>query len=96
MSLAKDNHIPPYFRLYLLKIISNIKEIRCEKCNSYENLELHHTKYSTEQNTSIKDIQILCGKCHRNQDNTKITSSLKTIFENGKRFCVMSNLRFEY
>ncbi len=34
----------------------------CSKCGSKENLEMHHLTY---KNPTIKDIMILCRKCHK-------------------------------
>jgi 5-methylcytosine-specific restriction endonuclease McrA len=97
MSRSLDNWMPEMMRAYVAKAISKTREIKCEECGTYENLEFHHKKYSTEENATIKDIKILCTKCHRNAKASKRRGSgLRTIFENGKRFCEVSKFRFEY
>jgi hypothetical protein len=73
---------------------NNFRAIKCEKCGAYENLELHHIKYEPKERVYLKDIKILCGKCHRN-DSSK-GSALKTVFENGERFCVTNGYKFPY
>lgn len=88
--------ISKQMRVYLAKSIADSgREIRCEKCNSYEDLEFHHKKYDF---ATINDISVLCVKCHRNAKTAKKIrrSTLKTIFENGKRFCCVSGCQFEY
>lgn len=80
-------------RMYVAKCISDTREIRCEKCGAYDNLEFHHKRY---EGATIKDIQILCEKCHRNVKRSDKSSHLKTVFERGKRFCEGSKWRFEY
>ena len=88
---SKNNWLSPFFRTYIARIIAKTREIRCEKCGVYEGLEFHHTKY---ENVSINDIRIRCNKCHRNC--AKPFSLLKTVFEEGKRFCIVSGYKFEY
>lgn len=91
---SKFNWLPRQMKLYVLQIISKQKEIRCEKCGSYKNLELHHKKYAPLERVSISDIQLLCGKCHRN--NNHKYSKLSTVFIKDKRYCVGSNFKFAY
>jgi hypothetical protein len=83
-------------RVYLAQAITNSgREIKCEKCGAFENLEFHHKKYSPR--VTIKDIEILCTKCHRNAKPAKKRGSLlKTVFLEGKRFCVVNYYRFAY
>lgn len=69
---------------------SKNREIKCEKCNRYNNLEFHHKKYIR---ATIDDIKILCSKCHR---NSPTNSQLATIVENGKRYCISSDFKFAY
>ena len=46
------------------------------------------------KNREIKDdIRLLCTKCHRNCD---YHTDLKTVYENGKRYCENSHFKFEY
>lgn len=95
--LYSKGFLTKQMRLYVAKAITDSgREIRCEKkdCRKYEDLEFHHKKY---KNVRIKDIRILCGKHHRNSKIPKnCRSRLKTIFENGKRFCEVSEYKFEY
>jgi len=99
--LYNRNFIPKQMRLYIAWCITHplrpkdFREIRCEKCKRYDNLEFHHRRY---KRVLIKDIRIKCFKCHRNADEVKKNrrSQLKTIFENGKRICEVSGFRFEY
>jgi hypothetical protein len=92
-------------RLYISWCITHprnsrsFREIKCEKCNAYENLEFHHKKYAPEEKVFIKDIRISCNKCHRNSKVTTVEcrrSKLRTVFENGKRYCETSHYKFEY
>lgn len=94
MDNSKKNWLSPQMRTYVLKALSKIKEIRCEKCGAYEGLEFHHIKYAPKENVAIKDLKILCNKCHRNAKN--VLSNIKTVFENGKRYCIASKIKFEY
>lgn len=94
-SNSKKNWLSKQMKLYILPIIAKEREIKCEKCGSLENLELHHTKYEPVEHVSYKDLQILCGKCHRNV-NQKNYSTLRTVYEYGKRFCEFNCYRFEY
>lgn len=91
---SRDNWFNPQIRLYILMAISKTREIRCEKCKTYKNIEMHHKKYAPKK-VSINDIQLLCSKCHRHT-NQKEYSKLKTIFENGRRYCEGVGFRFEY
>jgi len=94
------NAIRNYMYIYIAWCITHpnnpkkFREIRCEKCGIYEGLELHHTKYAPKQMVTIEDIKILCNKCHRNA--RKSLSMLRTIFKNGKRYCIARNFKFEY
>lgn len=91
---SKRNWLSPFFRVYVLQLISKEREIKCEKCGVYEGLEIHHKKYGPIQNVSIDDISLLCNQCHRQTSHR--LSSLKTVFEDGKRFCLVSGHKFEY
>jgi hypothetical protein len=93
MQNSVKNWLSPFFRVYVVKEISKTRVIKCEKCGVLEGLELHHKKYHP-QNVSVNDIQILCNQCHRNTSHK--LSSLKTVFEDGKRFCIVSSHKFEY
>ena len=95
LSPSRFNWLTPMFRIYVLKALSNIKEIRCEKCGAYSNLEMHHKKYAPKQKVTIYDIQLLCGKCHRNSRH-ETYSKVATVFIKGKRYCVTSNFKFPY
>lgn len=77
----------------MAKEISKSRVIQCEKCGIFEGLEMHHAKYHPH-NVSVNDIKILCNLCHRN--SKKKLSQLKTVFEDGKRFCIVSSHKFEY
>jgi len=98
----QDNFLDLMMRLYILYTITHRsdpklnKEIKCEKCGSCEHLELHHIKYIPEE-IYVDDIQLLCPKCHRNSKVSKHKSSqVRTVFENGKRFCELREFKFEY
>lgn len=49
---------------YHRKEILEVKGEKCEECNSVENLEIHHKKYTN----NLEDLQILCMKCHKKLD----------------------------
>ncbi|TBR16974.1 hypothetical protein EPO66_03600 [bacterium] len=91
-------------RLYIVWCLTHPKdpkdfrEIKCEECSSYENLEFHHEKYAPEEEVYLKDIKISCCKCHRNAPvvKGKQRPQLKTVFENGKRYCITSKYKFGY
>lgn len=91
---SKVNWLSPQFKLYVFSTISKKREIKCAKCGSYKNLELHHKRYAPQDNVAIKDIELLCSKCHRNSKQS--LSKVSTVFKNGKRYCVGNNFRFEY
>jgi 5-methylcytosine-specific restriction endonuclease McrA len=38
--------------------------LRCERCDSYEALELHHLHYRTLGSERPEDVELLCPKCH--------------------------------
>lgn len=96
------NSIRNYMYVYICwcfthpKNNKNFREIKCEKCGSYEDLELHHTKYEPEEKVYLKDIKILCAKCHRNDISKRNGNTLRTIFKNKKRYCITTNYEFEY
>ncbi len=97
LSNSQFNMPSHQMKLYLIKaIIQSGREIRCEnrKCGSYKNIEFHHTKYAPKDTVSVKDIKLECSKCHRNSKTP--LSSLSTVFEKGKRFCVGYNFKFAY
>lgn len=96
--VRKEMFMNMEMRMYVAKAMTAAgREIKCEKCGAYENLEFHHLKYAPE-NVTIKDIVLLCPKCHRNSKIPKELrrSRVRTIFENGKRFCETSHYKFEY
>lgn len=93
-SNSQRNWVSPYLKVYLLLLISKEREIKCFTCGAYEGLEIHHKKYGPEHNVSYKDVSLLCSKCHRN--TTHRLSNVRTVFENGKRFCEVSGHKFEY
>lgn len=96
MSNSQDNWLSEQMRMYVIVAISKTREIKCEECGTYEGLELHHSKYLTDTDgCSINDIEILCAKCHRNDDR-KDYSMLRTVFENGRRYCETAKFKFEY
>jgi len=96
---TKINHlnaIKGEMKFYILLAITNLgREIKCEKCGSFSNIELHHSRYSPQGEITIKDIRFLCAKCHRNDSKSKKVR-LSTVFKNGKRYCVGSNFKFAY
>lgn len=87
------NFLTNEMRMYILIVLTKFRkqEIKCSMCGSYTNLEFHHVKY---ENVTVNDIKLVCEKCHRNDDHKR--SQLSTVFENGKRFCVGYNFKFEY
>lgn len=94
------NSLSEMMRYYLLYTMTHRepkelnREIKCEGCEVYEGLEMHHEKYYPKETVTVDDIHLSCNKCHRNDDNPQ--SRVKTVFENGKRFCVASKFKFEY
>jgi len=52
---------------YLLKILGG----KCFKCGKTKNLSIHHKK----RENKIKDLMLLCEKCHREEEN-KVTKSI--------------------
>lgn len=79
----------------LMAMINTGRDIVCEKCGALENLELHHTKYAPLEEVSIFDLKILCGKCHRGSSR-KDHSHVRTVYENGIRYCEVNRFRFQY
>lgn len=55
---------PRYWSYYHRKEILEAKGEKCKKCNSVENLEIHHKKYTN----NLEDLEILCRKCHKKLD----------------------------
>jgi len=51
-------------RIDIINILGN----KCMKCNSTDNLEIHHLTYPV---TKINDLIILCKKCHIDTHNKK-------------------------
>lgn len=100
----KVNFFNGDMRLYITYCLTHtnngrkLREIKCEKCGSLEDLELHHKKYEPEEKVYLEDIKILCCRCHRNSTPAKLKrrSQLKTVFIKGKRFCETADYRFEY
>lgn len=82
-------------RIYVAKAITNTgREIKCAKCGTLTGLEFHHKKY---EEANIDDIEILCHKCHRNaKKSTNKSSLLSTVYEKGKRYCVVNYCKFAY
>jgi len=98
------NFLSVEMRLYILYAMTHRsnptknREIKCEICGSYKNLEIHHDKYFPKEQVLIDDVRILCHKCHRNAGKVKDIrcSQVKTVFEKGKRFCITNRFKFEY
>lgn len=57
--IKNKNHIKDYRKL-LIKALGN----KCQKCGATLNLVLHHKRY--KDNLEMKDIELLCSKCHAN------------------------------
>lgn len=92
---SRENWLPVMMRVYVAKAITDSgRKIKCEKCGKLRGLEFHHEKYHPEEDVSIKDIKILCHKCHRNAK--KKASNLSTVFIKDKRYCLVNNFRFAY
>jgi Zn finger protein HypA/HybF involved in hydrogenase expression len=72
------------------------REIKCEKCGTLEGLEFHHEKYEPQEKVYLDDLRILCTKCHRNDNENVKRSNLRTVYEDGKRYCETTIYRFEY
>jgi len=49
----------------------------CEKCGSKKSLVVHHKHYETVTNESIKDLMVLCWKCHNEEHKGKGEDSSK-------------------
>jgi hypothetical protein len=54
------SNIREYSKKYYFNVLFS-KYKGCELCNSVKKLELHHKKYTK----NIKDIMLLCQKCHK-------------------------------
>lgn len=54
---------PEKFRDWVRIIIKNTLGNKCSKCNSTQNLEIHH-KNKDYQNSTINDVELLCKSCH--------------------------------
>ena len=106
-SNAQTNWLSATMRMYVAMAMSKSKEIKCDECGSYDDLEFHHKKYARNSkreprrlkyskltNISIHDLQILCCKCHRNAKSSP--SEMATVFEDGKRYCIVSQYIFLY
>jgi len=38
---------------------------KCERCNNYRNLEVHHLTYDRLGDERMDDLEVLCPDCHR-------------------------------
>jgi predicted HNH restriction endonuclease len=56
---------------------------KCWKCGRYKNpdfLELHHVTYGQNlYETTLKDVRLVCGKCHDKLEATKLGISVKDL-----------------
>lgn len=60
-SLRENNS--PYFRRFRKRLIKKIGG-QCQQCGQKEDLQVHHINCNPINN-EVKNIQILCRKCHR-------------------------------
>lgn len=54
----------PEWKAIRLEVI-NDRHGKCERCQSTKNLQVHHKTYKNLFNESLKDLELLCSKCHR-------------------------------
>ena len=40
---------------------------KCERCGKTKNLQVHHNTYNNVFSEKIKDLEILCGGCHKKE-----------------------------
>lgn len=40
---------------------------KCTKCKSEKNIQVHHKTYKNVFNERIEDLDVLCGKCHKEE-----------------------------
>lgn len=63
----------------LRKTVFSERGKKCELCLSSKNLHIHHLTYERIFNEDLKDLQVLCRKCHESTHNiTKKVKSKKT------------------
>jgi len=100
----KLNFFNDEMRLYIAYCFTHptngkkIREIKCEECGSYIDLDFHHKKYAPKEKVYLEDIRIGCCRCHRNSKPAlkRRRSQLRTIFIKGKRYCETAKYKFEY
>lgn len=63
-----------YLNSYLWKnkrdFVINLRGNKCEKCDSRDNLNVHHLNYDNVCNERSRDLIVLCFKCH-NEEHKK-------------------------
>jgi len=42
---------------------------KCEKCGSKKNLVVHHLNYERVGNEGMRDLMVVCSKCHKEIHN---------------------------
>ena len=53
---------------YKSKLFTNIVK-KCKTCSSNEGLGCHHKHYNTLGRETLKDVEILCWRCHKKLHN---------------------------
>ena len=46
-------------------VFKELKENKCQQCFSTKNLQIHHIDYFNLYKETIKDVMLLCSKCHK-------------------------------
>ena len=73
----------PEWKAIRLEVI-NDRQGKCERCQSTKNLQVHHKTYKNLFNESLKDLELLCSKCHREHhkvDNAKKAKKPKSKYK---------------
>lgn len=71
---------------------------RCQKCGSNQNLQCHHKHYANLFHESLKDIVVLCQRCHYKEhhfDINDINRAIELAQKNRKKESIFKKLRKE-
>lgn len=52
-------------RKWILFVLGN----KCSKCESNQDVQVHHKNYDSVGNENIHDVILLCRKCHQEEHN---------------------------
>lgn len=49
------------------EMILNLRGYKCERCGSTKKIQVHHKTYINVGNEGLKDVEVLCSKCHKGE-----------------------------